>query len=52
MVALKVYGVVSHTHLKGSQYYSVLKLPELSDKDRDLIGRFMKARELLRLSGM
>lgn len=48
--ALKIYGIVTHSHLKGSQYYSVLKLADPSDKDRDLIRRFIKARELLRLS--
>lgn len=33
MTALKVHGVASHSQLKGSLYYSVLKLPKLSDKD-------------------
>ena len=52
MVALTVYGVVTHTHLKGSHYDSALKLPDLSEKDHDLIGRFLKARQLLHLSDM
>ena len=47
---LKIYGIVTHSHLQGSEYYTILKLADPSDKDRELIKRFIKAREKARRS--
>lgn len=50
LVALKLNGEVTHSHLKGREYYSVLRLFNLSDAERQQIACFIKTRELRRLS--
>jgi hypothetical protein len=49
LIALKLNGEVLHCHLKGGEYYSVLKLIDPTDQERDTIKRFIRARELQRL---
>jgi len=50
LVATKLNGEVLHSHLQGGNYYSVLKLINLADEDRDTIKRFVKSRSQQRLS--
>lgn len=50
LVALKLSGEVLHSHLKGSNYYSVLKLSNQADHERDVISRFIRSREMHRRS--
>ena len=50
LVALKLNGEVLHSHLKGGEYYSVLKLHNLTELEQTHIKRFIRARELQRLT--
>ena len=50
LVAMKLNGEVLHSHLKSGNYYSVLKLFNVADVERDAIKRFIRSRELQRLS--
>lgn len=50
LVAVKLNGEVLHSHLKNGNYYSVLKLVNLADPERATIKRFIRSRELQRLS--
>lgn len=50
MVALKLNGEVTHSHLQGGNYYSVLRLSSLFDVEREQIKRFARTRDRQRLS--
>lgn len=50
LVAVKLNGEVLHSHLKSGSYYSVLKLFNVADAERDTIKRFIRSREVQRLS--
>jgi hypothetical protein len=48
--AIKLHGEVCRSHLQADEYYTLMKLVNLSDKDRDLIQRFIRYREYQRMN--